>query len=103
MSIFEEAQGYVMLSRVQELEQVYILDQFNPNKIYPSEKALKEADRMNRVSINENPSAWNQNTPNNLKILSMNCAGLKSHYEEIKRDYRVTKADIIHLAEISLE
>ena len=103
MSIFEEAQGYVMLSRVQELEQIYILDQFNHNKIYPSEKALKEVDRMNRVSINENPSAWNQNTPNTLKILSMNCAGLKSHYEEIKRDYRVTKADIIHLAEISLE
>ena len=32
-SIFEEAQGYVMLSRVQELKQIYILNKFNPEKV----------------------------------------------------------------------
>ena len=32
-SIFEEAQGYVMLSRVQKLNQVYIIDKFDHKKI----------------------------------------------------------------------
>jgi len=54
-NIFEEAQGYVMFSRVQELKQLYIIDEFNPNKIYPSTKALKELDRMNLISMNSNP------------------------------------------------
>ena len=35
-SIFEEAQGYVMLSRVQQLDQVLILKKFNSDKLYPS-------------------------------------------------------------------
>ena len=39
-SIFEEAQGYVMLSRVQELNQVYILNKFDPKKLYPSRKLI---------------------------------------------------------------
>ena len=52
-SIFEEAQGYdVMLSRVQELKQVYILNKFNPKKLYPSQKALRELERMNMEQRN---------------------------------------------------
>ena len=52
-SCFEEAQGYVMLSRVQELNQVYILKSFNPKKLYPSQKALTEVNRMDKVSLNK--------------------------------------------------
>ena len=40
-SIFEEAQGHVMLSRVQELLQVYIIDKFDHRKLRASPKALK--------------------------------------------------------------
>ena len=36
LNIFEEAQGYVMLSRVQEMNQVFLIDGFDPDKIYPS-------------------------------------------------------------------
>ena len=57
---------------------------------------------MNRVSINENPDSWNKEDINTIKIISLNCAGLKSHFEDIKIDQRVLKADIIHLVEISL-
>ena len=101
-SIFEEAQGYVMLSRVQELKQIYILNRFNPEKVYPSRKALLEVERMNRVSINENPDRWSRKDDNALKIVSLNCAGLNAHYQDIKTDERLQKADIIHLTETSL-
>ena len=58
MNIFKEALGYVMLSRVEELLQTYIIDDFDPDKIYPSSKALKELERINKVSLNHNPSPW---------------------------------------------
>ena len=39
---------------------------------------------------------------NAIKISSLNCAGLKSHFQDIKTDDRLQRADIIHLVEISL-
>ena len=102
-TIFEEAQGYVMFSRVQELDQVYIIGAFNPDKIYPSKKALKELERLNKVSINSNPTVWNQIESQEIRILSMNCAGIKHHYKDIQRDATVLKADAIHFLEISLD
>ena len=101
-SIFEEAQGYVMLSRVQELMQVYILNKFDPKKLYPSQKALRELERMNKISLNENPDPWRKKTENTLKIAALNCAGLKPHFEDIKTDDRLLNADLIHLIETSL-
>ena len=57
---------------------------------------------MNQVSINENPDSWSKETENTLKIVSLNCAGLKAHFRDIQTDDRLTKADIIHLVETSL-
>ena len=101
-SIFEEGQGYVMLSRVQELKQVYFVDKFNPEKLYPSKKALFEVGRMDKVSWNENPGLWDKPDANALKIVSLNCAGLRAHFEDIQSDNRLRQADIMHLQEISL-
>ena len=68
-SCFEEAQGYVMLSRVQELKQVYILDKFDSKRLYPSQKALREVERMNKVSLNECPGPWEKRDDKALKIV----------------------------------
>ena len=38
---------------------------------------------MDRCSINENPSAWENPNYGELKILSLNCMGLKPHYNDI--------------------
>ena len=89
-----------MLSRVQELNQIYILNKFNPKKLYPSQKALRELERMDRISINNNPCHWMKETKNTIKILSLNCAGLKSHFIDIETDDRLKKADIVHFGEI---
>ena len=103
ITIFEEAQGYVMLSRVQELNQIFIIEDFDPQKIYPSRKAIEEVLRMDRISINKNPTEWNQNQSTVVKIMSMNCAGLKYHIHDIQRDSKVLKADLINFLEVSLE
>jgi len=99
-SVFEEAQGYVMLSRVQEIGQVFIIDEFDADKLYPSKKALRELDRMNSISFNQNPSLWDNKDIKALKILSLNCAGLKAHFKDIVADGKMNKADIIHLGKL---
>ena len=67
-SIFDDAQGYVMLSRVENLEQVYILSSINEEKLKPSPKALAELEKMNKRSINQNPIPWKQKKVNSIKL-----------------------------------
>ena len=57
-SIFEAAQAYVMASRVQELEQLYILEELPKDKIYANHTALTEIERLITVSKNSNPTKW---------------------------------------------
>ena len=82
---------------------MYIIEEFDANKIYPSAKALREVERMNMVSFNNNPSPWYKKSDRSLKIVSLNCAGLKAHYQDVKNDKRLMKADLISLLETSLE
>ena len=95
-STFEAAQGYVALGRNQALEQLFIMNKFDPDKIYAAPKALEEYERMNDRSINQNPGEWDKVT---IKIVAMNIARLEPHIEDIKVDPTLKKADIIHLCE----
>jgi exonuclease III len=58
---------------------------------------------MNRRSINENPSTWDREDSQAIKITSLNCARLKPHFKDIKADHTLKKSDIIHLQETWLE
>ena len=51
-TVFESAQAYVMMSRVQCLEQLFILENFPTKKIYASIKAINEVERMENISVN---------------------------------------------------
>ena len=101
-STFEAAMCYVMLSRVQQLEQIFILDKFNGKKIKAFPHALKELERLKSVSSNENPTYWFQKREETLKICMLNCAGLKAHLEDIKSDSCLLQADVLHFVETSL-
>ena len=101
-SIFEDAQAHVMLSRVQQMDQVFIVEKFNESKIRTSKTALDENKRLEEISINKNPSPWDSNNCMSIKVVALNCAGLKAHIEDIKTDNKLMKADIIHLIETSL-
>ena len=74
--VFEAAQAYVMLSRVQELDQLFILDSVPSEKIYPSTQALEELKRMNDIALNRKTvmEAYEE------KIISINIRSLRSHF-----------------------
>ena len=102
-TVWDEAQGYVMLSRVEDLQQVFIVGKFDAKKAFKtSNKAMNELNRMNKICLNNNPDAWLKEDNDSIKIASLNCAGLKWHHIDIKADERLLQADLIHLNEISL-
>ena len=103
-SVFEDAQAHVMLSRVQCLEQVYILGSLDETKIRTSNIGLNELKRLKTKSANENPTPWNKEIKmGQIKLASLNCAGLTPHFIDILADDKLMKADVIHLIETSLE
>ena len=55
--VFEAAQSYVMLSRVQELEQLIVIDSVQKEKIYPSQSAMNELEKMNEINQFTNKSS----------------------------------------------
>ena len=67
-SVFEAAQAYVMLSRIESLKQLYILENLPENKIYASKKALEELEEMNLRSINRNPVPWDENNEESIRV-----------------------------------
>jgi hypothetical protein len=103
-SVFEAAQAYVMASRVQELEQIYILEELPENKIYASHAALEEIERLIGVSINNNPTDWErENDGSKTKVSFLNCRSIKNKFQNIKADRSMLKSDLIILTETWLE
>ena len=103
-SVFEDAQAHVMLSRMQCLDQVYILKNLDETKIRTSTIGLAELERLKSISYNQNPPPWSVSSRNDrVRVASLNCAGLAPHYIDVLADEKLIKSDIIHLLETSLE
>ena len=103
-SVFEAAQAYVMKSRVQELEQLYILEKLPEEKIYANHKALSEIERLIEVSINNNPAEWDkEDDKSKTKISFLNCRSMKNKFQHVKSDSILQKSDIFILMETWLE
>ena len=99
-SVFEGAQAYVMLSRMKELEQLYILDELPESKIYPIKKAQEEIGRLEEISMNKNPSEWEKNYGHDaIKISYLNCRSLVNRFDNVKADVGLRQSDILVLAE----
>ena len=88
-----------MLSRVQSLEQLFILGCVPPGKLYPNAKALRELERLDKISINRNPPIWELNGDGNLRIFSLNCQSLRGKMDHMRYDKILGKSDIICLSE----
>ena len=97
--IWGPAMAYVMLSRVMQLSQLFIIGDLNEKKIYPDPAALNELKRMNEVSINSNPSNWNNGNNKALRISSLNCRSLRSKIDDIRHDFELGQSDMICLSE----
>jgi hypothetical protein len=94
-SVMEAAQAYVMLSRVQTLSQLFIIEKVPKEKIYPSPSAVEELRRLESVSINRNEL----NIRKNMTITSLNIRSLPRHITDLSRDYRIVASPIIALQE----
>ena len=53
---FTASQAYVMLSRVEDINQLVIMDRIKVKSIRINPNALKELEKMNARSINNNPT-----------------------------------------------
>ena len=82
--VFEAAQAYVMMSRVQSLTQLYILDKLPLEKIYASKIAMKELERLENVALN------NQDKQSKTTLLSLNVRSLQKNHSNLLKDHIVT-------------
>ena len=83
-TIFEAAQAYVMLSRVQEIEQLFILEEVVPEKIYANHAALEEIERLVNVSKNKNPTSWDEDAKSKIRISFLKCRSIKNKFGNMK-------------------
>ena len=100
----DPAQAYVMLSRVQELEQLFVLDKFPEDAIRVSSEAMAEIERLISVSMNKNPTKWESKEQDGItKVCFLNCRSIVDKFHNIENDRSLLKSDIIVLTETWLE
>ena len=97
--IWAAALVYVMLSRICALWQLYILDDFDETKMYPSQTALKETERLRKISKEKD----NTNIPDTFIIGSLNCRSLKKHFEDVSTDDILLNSDVFCCQETWIE
>ena len=102
-TVFDQAQAYVMFSRVQELKQLYILEEIPKNSIRQNPAALEEIERLISVSINKNPTKWDDGDTSAMRISFLNCRSIKNKFDNIKKDISLLKSNLIILTETWLE
>jgi hypothetical protein len=102
-SVFGPNQAYVMLGRVQQRNQLYIIGSLAENKITTDKEALSQLAILKAKSINRNPPVWEKSFENSCKILYHNIHSLKDKMEDIKVDLLLPFADLIIFGETWLE
>ena len=88
----QPAMAYVMLSQIQCLTQLIILNSIPEKKLVPWPSSLQELERLNEVCRNNFPVEKHE-----LKVASLNTYSLKKHYEDVKFDPHLVSSDVICL------
>ena len=91
---------YVMLSRVQCLDQLHIIKDLEPEKITVDKTVMKEAVRMWKVCVNRNPESWmDRENVKGMRVCCLNVRSLRKHIEDVRSDPVLLQADIIIVQE----
>ena len=89
---FQSAMAYVILSRIVKISQLY-LKPFDPKKIYCSEAAKEEANKIKMNSLTKFKYKWDDE--DFIKVTSINIRSLNKHSDDLENDFYVNKSDII--------
>jgi hypothetical protein len=100
-TIFQANQAYVVLSRVQCIEQIYFT-RCPSKKIYCSDVCKKKCEQIKQISLNETSNPWGTNATL-LKVSSFNIRSLKAHLEDLKHNNMIMQSDIICVQETWVE
>ena len=95
-TVREAAQAYVILSRVQSLSQLFIVESVCSEKIYACDKAMVELERLETVALNVKPV-------NQTAMISCNIRSLRKNFEDFLRASAIKEAYIICLQETWLD
>ena len=97
------ALAYVICSRVESIDQLFIIGDLPQNKFMFSQDAKEEMERLEEISINKNPKPWYKMDGFDTKIACLNIRSLNKHLEDVKADHTLLKSDIICLTETWLQ
>ena len=81
-SVREAATAYVMMSRVQALLQLFILDIFLSCKLYPSPSAMEELKRLQQIAKNEDEKKRKESS----LLSTINARSLTLHHKNLIKD-----------------
>ena len=99
---FNAGQIYVALSRVTNIEGLYIIGEFTDKSIRVNAKAEVEYQRQRKESIFR-PRAQHNISPDSLTICLLNTRSLSKHSVDIASDMRLFTVDLLCLTETQLE
>jgi hypothetical protein len=102
-SVFGPNQAYVMLGRVQEKEQLFIIGSMPNNKITTDQEAKKQLEILKQKSLNKNPPVWEKLYGQISKVIYLNICSLLDKIEDVKADPILPYGDIIVLGETWLD
>ena len=95
---FTPSQAYVMLSRVEDIEQIVIMQDFKERNVRIDPKALVELKEMNERCINRNPEPW-RDGKEGTRIAALNIMNLRNNHGYLVQDPTLKFADIVCLSE----
>ena len=94
------SQAYVILSRIKNLDQLFLLNEFYAHKIYTSPKALQALKNLEHKAINRNCIGRREDQ---IKILCLNVQNLQHHIDDIKHHPKIFEHNLIFLSESCLK
>ena len=101
--VFTPSQAYVMLSRVEDIKQLVIMERIKEKSFRIDEQAKAELALMNARSINANPTAWRREGGSVTKIAALNVMNLRNNWKYASQDPALLLADLICFSETWME
>ena len=92
-NIFAPAMAYVALSRIENINQLILLDDVFPEQIYSNDEVLEELDKLEKKS-KKAASALSE-TQVSLQVLSLNIRSLNKHFEDLIKEREFEHSDLV--------